>query len=58
MKGGTVSEEPLTAQSVALLVTLTVTTMGREPEEFSDHNLRLGDVTTAAMGVAAYMARP
>lgn len=48
-KGGTISLEPLSAQSVALIVKRAAKAMGREPEEFSGHSLRAGYVTTAAM---------
>ncbi len=48
-KGGVVSDDPLTAQSVALIVKRAAKAMGREPEEFSGHSLRAGYVTTAAM---------
>ena len=48
-KGGTISLEPLSAQSVALIVKRAARAMGREPEEFSGHSLRAGYVTTAAM---------
>jgi integrase len=48
-KGGAVSDDPLTAQSVALIVKRAAKAMGREPEEFSGHSLRAGYVTTAAM---------
>ena len=48
-KGGVVSDDPLTAQSVALIVKRAAKAMGRKPEEFSGHSLRAGYVTTAAM---------
>jgi len=48
-KGGAVSDDPLTAQSVTLIVKRADKVMGREPEEFSGHSLRAGYVTTAAM---------
>ena len=48
-KGGTISLEPLSAQSVALIVKRAAKAMGRAPEEFSGHSLRAGYVTTAAM---------
>ena len=48
-KGGAVSDDPLAAQSVALIVKRAAKAMGREPGEFSGHSLRAGYVTTAAM---------
>ena len=50
-KGGVVSDDPLTAQSVALIVKRAARAMGRAPEEFSGHSLRAGYVTTAAMAL-------
>jgi len=44
-----ISAEPLSAQSEALIVKCAAKAMGREPEEFSGHSLRAGYVTTAAM---------
>jgi integrase len=53
-----VSDKPLTAQSVALIVKAAVRGVGGDPSIVAGHSLRAGYVTTAAMvGMASHLIR-
>ncbi len=57
-KGGSVSDTPLSTQSVAQIIKRATKAAGRDFAEFSGHSLRAGYVTTAAIaGLQPYQIR-